>query len=211
MNKLKVTLTAITPNAEAHCERAARDCYDSITKMKDPKVASNLVKTCTISDHLTINGHASVTFRIVGLSRAASHQLVRHRHAVFSQRSQRYVDEEEFTYVIPVSAKTVDDETEFARDMGVIRRMYKKYLARGWKKEDARAVLPNACTTTLNMSMSLEGWLHFLRRRMDKHAQVEIRELAFEIYRLLNKEVPRIINKDTVMAPRKISIDWDAV
>ena len=61
---LKVALTNITPEAEAHCERAARDCYASLDKMKDPDKASNLVKSCTIADHLTINGHSSATFRI---------------------------------------------------------------------------------------------------------------------------------------------------
>lgn len=209
METLKVVLTKITPDAELHCEMAARDCYDSGSKAKDK--ASNLVKSCTISDHLTINGHASATFRITGLSRAASHQLVRHRHAVFSQRSQRYVEEGEFGYIIPKSAKTVDDETEFARDMGIIKRMYEKYISMGWKKEDARFVLPNACSTTINMTMSFEGWLHYLRRRMDKHAQWEIRALAFEQYKCLNKEAPRIFNKETITAPRKLSIDWDAI
>ena len=214
--KLKVELTALTtrvagnnPDMEFHCEMAARDCYDSGDKAKDS--ASNLVKTCTISDHLTINGHAMVSFRVTGLSRAASHQLVRQRTACFSQRSQRYVKEGQFGYVIPKSAHTVEDETEFVQDMAKIQQMYDKYLKKGWKKEDARFVLPNACSTVINMSTSLEGWMHFLRRRMDKHAQWEIRALAFEIYRQLNQRCGRIINKETIMAPRKLSIDWDSV
>ena len=207
---MKVELTAITPEAELHCEKAARECYDSVGKMKDPSKASNLVKSCTVSDHLTINGHAMASFRITGISRGLSHQLVRHRHACFSQRSQRYVKEDNFEYVIP-SHVDPKHKFEFMKDMKTIQDMYDKYIAMGWKAEDARAVLPNACATKLHMSMSFEGWLHFLRRRMDKHAQEEIRDLAFEIYRNLHRECPKIFNETTIMAPRKLTIDWSKV
>lgn len=207
---LNVEMTAITENAELHCEKAARDCYDSISKMKDPNKSTNLVKSCTVSDHLTINGHAMATFRIKGLSRAASHQLVRHRHACFSQRSQRYIKEHDFDYVVP-EAFTDSDRATFENFMDDIMYMYDFWIRKGYKAEDARAVLPNACATTLNMSMSFEGWLHFLRRRMDKHSQSEIRELAFEIYRQLSAKCPKIFNEQTLMADRKLSIDFSAV
>ena len=210
--EFKVELTALTPNAEAHCERAARDCYDSLSKMKNPDEASNLVKACTVSDHLTINGHASASFRITGVSRALMAQITRHRTACFSIRSQRYVDEEGFEFVTPPSITENEDAlAEYNDIMSKIRKSYDRLKYLGIKKEDARMVLPNSAFTTINMTMSLEGWLHYLRRRMDKHAQWEIRELAYEQYRVLNEKCPRIFNKETIMAPSKLSIDWDKI
>lgn len=210
--KMKVELTNITSNAEAHCERAARDCYDSINKMKDPNSASNLVKSCTVADHLTINGHAMATFRIEGVSRALMAQITRHRTACFSIRSQRYVDEEGFTFVTPPDI-SADKEAELQYDyiMREIRLVYDKLKSLGIKKEDARMVLPNACATTINMSMSFEGWLHYLRRRMDSKAQWEIRELATKQYQMLHEKCPKIFNKETIMAVKKLSIDWDSI
>ena len=209
---MKVELTAITPNAEAHCERAARDCYDSIKKMKNPDEASNLVKACTVADHLTINGHASATFRITEVSRALMAQITRHRTACFSIRSQRYVDEEGFNFVTPSSILKNDTaNTIYVSAMEYLDFVYDELKKAGIPREDARMVLPNSAHTTINMTMSLEGWLHYLRRRMDNKAQQEIRDLAFEQYRLLHKECPRIINEETIMAPSKLKIKWENV
>jgi thymidylate synthase (FAD) len=182
-NKRTVTLTNITPDAEVHCEKAARDCYDSISKMKDPNKSSNLLKSCTVADHLTINGHAMATFRLTGVSRALMGQITRHRTSCFSIRSQRYVDEGEFDYVIPESIKSDAVALRIYLDkMEISQDIYKDLRKRGIPKEDARLVLPEACHTTINMSATMEGWLHFLRRRLDRKAQWEIREVALEMY-----------------------------
>jgi thymidylate synthase (FAD) len=205
---MQVTLTKITEDAEVHCEKAARDCYDSIGKMKDPSSSSNLIKACTIADHLTINGHASATFRITEVSRALMAQITRHRTACFSIRSQRYVDEDNFQYVTPDSIKKDQVAlTLYNQMMDDIQKTYDSLKSLGVPKEDARMVLPNSCHTTINMTMSFEGWLHYLRRRMDKKAQKEVRELAHRQYEALNKECPRIFNKETLLAQRKINID----
>jgi len=209
---VKVELTAITPNAEVHCEKAARDCYDSISKMKDTTKSTNLVKNCTIKDHLTINGHSFATFRVQEVSRALMAQLTRQRTACFSIRSQRYVLEDNYKYFTPDSIKNdlkADVIYQLANES--LKKWYEQLLECGIPKEDARYILPNACYTTINMSASLEGWIHFLRRRMDNSAQKEIRDLAFEIYKQLNTACPKIINQDTIMAPRKPSIDWERV
>lgn len=205
---MKVELTNITPNAELHCEKAARDCYDSISKMKDPNKSTNLVKSCTVADHLTINGHASATFRITGVSRALMGQITRHRTACFSIRSQRYVDEGEFDYVIPESMnENLARSQVFNRFMKESKSVYEWLRMDGVPKEDARFVLPEGCYTTINMTMSFEGWLHYLRRRLDKKAQWEIRAVALEQYKQLNRECPKIFNKDTIMAVKKPNID----
>lgn len=194
--------------SQPHCEKAARDCYDSINKMKDPDKASNLLKSCTKSDHLTVNGHAMATFRITGVSRALMAQITRHRTACFSIRSQRYVDETNFEFITPPSIENNPEGISVYNNiMEDIRTAYKTLQDLGVKKEDARMVLPNSCTTVINMSMTFEGWLHYLRRRMDVKAQWEVRELAFKQYEMLKKEVPLIFNKETLMAVRKPNID----
>jgi thymidylate synthase (FAD) len=139
-------------------------------------------------------------------------QITRHRTACFSIRSQRYVDEEGFNYVTPDAIKKNPYALVLYQNaMGFLNGAYEALKDEGIPREDARMVLPNSCETTINMSMTFEGWLHYLRRRMDNKAQKEIRELAFEQYRLLHKECPLIFNETTVMAPSKINIEWDDV
>lgn len=209
---MKVELTNITPNSELHCEKAARDCYDSISKMKDPSKSSNLVKSCTVADHLTINGHAMATFRLTGVSRALMGQITRHRTACFSIRSQRYVEEEGFPFITPSSIKdNMAAHVCYQKIMADIENAYNILRQQGVPKEDARMVLPNSCHTTINMSMSFEGWLHYLRRRMDKKAQWEIRDVATQQYKILNSECPKIFNQDTIMAVSLPKIDWDTI
>lgn len=205
---INVELTNITPNAELHCEKAARDCYDSIGKMKDPNKSTNLIKSCTIADHLTINGHASATFRITGVSRALMGQITRHRTACFSIRSQRYVLEDKFGYVTPPSILANSPcNVVYQKLMSDIKTTYKNLIAQGIPKEDVRMILPNSCETTINMTMSFEGWLHYLRRRLDKKAQWEIREVALKQYKELNSHCPKIFNKETILAKPKYNID----
>lgn len=205
---MQVVLTNITPDAELHCEKAARDCYDSISKMKDPNTATNLIKACTKADHLTVNGHAMASFRITGVSRALMGQITRHRTACFSIRSQRYVDEEGFEYVTPPTVKqNKAADALYQKGMADLAKLYDSLKMCGVPKEDARMVLPNSCYTTINMSMSFEGWLHYLRRRLDKKAQWEIRELAQQQYKALHKACPKIFNKETILAMPKYNID----
>lgn len=132
--------------------------------------------------------HCLYTWRVSGISRACSHQLVRHRIASYSQRSQRYVSEKEFEYVTPKSldGKTVVDDFNSSTDaseiyedlMYHIQWVYKELVKAGVPKEDARMVLPNACTTSLVISMNPRSFRNFLKLRLDTHAQWEIRELT---------------------------------
>lgn len=205
---MQVVLTNITPDAELHCEKAARDCYDSISKMKDPTKSTNLIKACTVADHLTINGHASASFRITGVSRALMGQITRHRTACFSIRSQRYVDEEGFQYIVaPTIEANAKAKAIHERVMQAIQQGYDDLKAEGIPREDARGVLPNDCHTTINMTMSFEGWLHYLRRRLNKKAQWEIREVAKLQYKALHEACPKIFNKETLLAMPKYNID----
>jgi len=144
--------------------------------------------------------HSFFTFLVDGISRACSHQLVRHRPASYSQQSQRYVAMRDFPYVIPESLKGVkvkieDKELTFKELMETIGKFYQKAVEEGVPKEDARFVLPNACTTRIVFTMNGEELVHFLRLRTCSRAQWEIREMAVKILKKLREKCPNLFNK----------------
>ncbi|MCK4443933.1 MAG: FAD-dependent thymidylate synthase, partial [Thermoplasmata archaeon] len=128
-----------------------------------------------------------------GVSRACTHQLVRHRIASYSQRSQRYVDEGEFDYVVPPSIEGSEEaKKEFEETMDFLIKKYEQLKDIGVTKEDARFVLPNACTTTIVVTMNARSLRNFFKVRMEKHAQWEIRTLAGNMYDLVQEVAPEL-------------------
>ena len=186
--QLEVELIAVTPDPQKVIEQAGRTCYMSLDKMDDNSQAG-FIKRLIKMGHESPLEHAYATFRIKNCSRAMTHQLVRHRLIAVSQQSQRYVDEEDFTYVVPESMppELVD---EFHNDMKTIQDMYRKWRDKGLKKEDARFVLPNACTSEIVVSANFREWRHILSVRTDKGAQWEIRKAANLILGTLKKHAP---------------------
>jgi len=156
--------------------------------------------------HLSPFEHASYTFLLEGVSRALTHQLVRHRVASYSQRSQRYVTHDTFDYIIPPSleGRTVDtddgpvDAVEYYRGfMEHASCVYGKLRdALGGKGEsanqDARYVLPNAAETKIMVSMNARELFHFFGERLCRRAQWEIRRAADEMLRLAKEATPVI-------------------
>ncbi len=139
--------------------------------------------------------HAHFTFLVDGISRACSHQLVRHRLASYSQQSQRYVSMKKFPYVKPPSVfdKVINingERLDFDRVMELIGEIYEAFVEDGVPKEDARFVLPNACATRILFTMNGEELVHFLRLRTCSRAQWEIRNMAIEVLRILRKQFP---------------------
>ena len=157
-------------------------------------------------DHALASGHESVlehwsaTFAIEGISRACSHQLVRHRLASYSQQSQRYVNMEGFEYVIPESISRRRDGDldpyfylqEYEHLMKEISKLYKGMVDAGIPEEDARYVLPNACCTNIVVTMNARELRHFLELRLCNRAQKEIRELAQRMLECLKDECPEL-------------------
>jgi thymidylate synthase (FAD) len=206
-SKLKVILLAHTPEPEKTIAMAAKLCYSpsDIGNLKE-KIASKdqrgFVEKLMNMGHMSPIEHASFTFAVEGISRACSHQLVRHRLASYSQQSQRYVSEEAgFDYVIPETIKG-DKELEkyFADFMAKCQKSYnhivKKLNRKGIKGEaanqDARFVLPNACETKIMMTMNARELLHFFRQRCCNRAQWEIRAMAVEMLRLVKGIAPTV-------------------
>jgi thymidylate synthase (FAD) len=176
---LKVELVSYTPNPVESCGRAAGICYDKEQK----EDYSSFIKRIIGYGHMDVIEHANFTFRVEGISRACSHQLVRHRHSSFSQRSQRYVSEKESSFIMPsleyVSPEKRSEASALMREY--IQRSYEVYtslIKLGVKKEDARFVLTNAAETRLFWTTNARSLRHFFVMRLDISAQWEIRELA---------------------------------
>ncbi|UAL07677.1 MAG: FAD-dependent thymidylate synthase [Candidatus Methanogranum gryphiswaldense] len=192
-----VKLLAYTQNADSICAAAGKSCYSEkssadLLGLQDPeRTLSKIVGM----GHYSVIEHASFTFSVEDVSRALTHQLVRHRIASFSQQSQRYVSLEEPTYVIPETVKA--DPASLAIYEKTMDQIWKAYneLQKKIPAEDARYVLPNGCTTNITITMNARELLHFFSLRCCNRAQWEIREMA-ELMMALCKEVSPTIFKD---------------
>ena len=174
---MQVTLIQSTPNPIETISKIASICYDS-----DPKNPLGLVKHLYKNGHTSVFEHIYFTFKIEGISRACSHQLVRHRHCSFTQRSQRYCSEDGFEYIAP---NTIDP-CMLALDMASIQVWYEDFQECGVPNEDARYILPNACSTSLYLSCNLRELIHMANERLCTRAQWEIRELVKEMVSLVD-------------------------
>lgn len=187
---MKVELLAVTPDPERIIEIAARTCYQSEDKMVPEKLGQLLPKLIAMG-HESPFEHAYATFRVTEVSRAMTHQLVRHRLMAVSQKSQRYVGEGNFSWVVPPSVPP-EKEADFNRDMESIRGMYAKWIGAGLKKEDARFVLPNACSTEIIVSANFREWRHIFKVRCHPRAQWEIRETCLAMLKELHRQAPHV-------------------
>ncbi|MGN0551015.1 MAG: FAD-dependent thymidylate synthase [Acutalibacteraceae bacterium] len=231
----KVTLISHTPMPEKTIAAAAKLCYSpaSIDNIMDglteEKTASFVDMLATIGHESPIE-HASFTFGIEGISRACSHQLVRHRIASYSQQSQRYVDGNKFDFVTPPEIAEDENALEeynkaismqceaYAKVRGALIAKYiKKYLGISSAKneqeliesfkaehkkeysafekkanEDARFILPNACTTSIVVTMNARSLMNFFSHRCCNRAQWEIRDIAIQMYRLCMEKAPNV-------------------
>lgn len=208
--QLNVKLLSHTPDPEKTVSAAAKLCYSksSIEQIMSREVTGSqddFLSKLTDSGHLSPIEHASFSFAIEGISRACSHQLVRHRLASYSQQSQRYVNQaNQFRYVIP-SVIRGDDALRacFEKAMEETRKSYvklhemliQKGLSSEAAKEDARFVLPNAIETRIIMTMNARELLHFFNQRLCNRAQWEIRALALEMLKLVIPVAPVLFRK----------------
>ncbi|AQT68152.1 Thymidylate synthase ThyX [Anaerohalosphaera lusitana] len=205
----RVRLVRMTEDAEGVVASAGRLCYASETEdilKQDKGSAGEFIQRIIKMGHVSILEHAVFTFFVEGVSRALTHQLVRHRIASYSQRSQRYVAHNEFDYIVPpeLEGKTVEVDGEqvdavayFEETMGEIAGRYAKLQgALGGNSEksnqDARYVLPNACETKIFVTMNARELLHFFEERLCMRAQWEIRGAAEQMLELAKGACPSI-------------------
>ncbi|MGD9475561.1 MAG: FAD-dependent thymidylate synthase, partial [Eubacteriaceae bacterium] len=217
---LKVTMIQHTPEPEKLVAAAAKLCYSTAgaDEIMEDLTAENVEKFLNRlmgMGHASPIEHANFTFAIEGVSRSLTHQLVRHRLASFSQKSQRYVNENQFHYVIPPEIKAIPEgEKIFVEGMENAQKTYDqlaeklmnshmetllkegvsektaKNLAEKKAIEDARFVLPNACETKIVMTMNTRELLHFFNQRCCNRAQWEIRDLAIEMLKECRRVAP---------------------
>ena len=192
----RVTLLAHTPDPERVVHTAARVCYSSkgvVDLLRDSggDSCAPLLRRVKDMGHLSVFEHVSFTFGIEGVSRAMTHQLVRHRIASYSQRSQRYVDEEGFSFVVPPEIADNQEAKElFERVVEDARVAYKRLQGMGVAREDARYLLPNACCSSIVVTMNARELLHFFTLRCCRRAQWEIRAVAKEMLRMCREIAP---------------------
>lgn len=198
--KLKVKLLSYTKNAQEVVSSAIKQCYSAVganelTKKISPQKQKELIQMVLASGHTSTLEHASFTFAIEGISRACSHQLVRHRIASYSQQSQRYVDfsKKGVSFVIPPSIKrTPSLLKEFKKILGQTEEAYFSLRKKNVNPEDARFVLPNAAETKIVVTMNARELLHFFELRLCNRAQWEIRRMAQAMLREVKKVAPAI-------------------
>ena len=173
---------------EALCGLAAAEC----TGAKDHGKA---LEAALRSGHMSVLEHAAFTFLVEGVSRALLAQITRHRLASFSVRSQRYIDMADMEVAVPESIRAdpdlMDEYADLAED---IRGFYRRAIAAGIPKEDARYITPQAALTGFVVTMNARELRHFFKVRCCNRAQWEIRARADEMLRLVKKEAPALFD-----------------
>ncbi|MBI5874189.1 MAG: FAD-dependent thymidylate synthase [Candidatus Omnitrophica bacterium] len=208
---LNVRLLEMTQDPIALIYAACRQCYSAKfaaemfdEKDENPKKQAEFIRKVVASGHESPLEHVKFTFAIEGVSRALTHQLVRHRIASFSQQSQRYVKETNFDYIVPPSiAEDKDLESEFLSIMGSIQASYNKLLEKFKAKgrvgeranEDVRFVLPQAAETKIVVTMNTRELIHFFHQRCCARAQWEIKRLAARMLSLCIENLPEVFSE----------------
>ncbi len=198
-SSMQIELMSYTKNGLELCASAAYTSHKKkrtpeIIKDLDEKTVNDFIKRIIKWGHFSVLEHASFTFGISGISRACSHQLVRHRIASFTQQSQRYVrfKKNEIAYVIPKKIIEKNMLDEYKQMMDKISDTYQKFLDAGIPPEDARYILPNAAHTNIIMTMNARELRHFFDLRCHPTAQWEIREMALRMLNICYKIMPPV-------------------
>lgn len=220
--KLQAELIQHTPEPERLVAAAAKLCYsqsgiDQIAEGLSQPVIENFLNMLGEIGHESPVEHVSFTFGIAGVSRSLLAQLTRHRIASYSVRSQRYVNEGHFEYIIPPEIEAIAEaKAVFIQAMEADQESYDKLfyllkekhqqifisegrteeearqLAEKKANEDARFVLPNACETKIVVTMNARSLFNFFRLRCCNRAQWEIRALAIEMLSQVRKAAPTL-------------------
>jgi thymidylate synthase (FAD) len=192
---LKVTLTDHTYDPENAIGEAASICYGSDTS-RDANIRR--ARGCKDKGHLATLRFAYATFNISGISRVCSHQLVRMAHAGVLQKSQRYCREANVTYVFPPAYSSLPQSMK-EEWQDILVRAANLYdglvVSKSMHQQDARFILPQACTTELNICLNFQGYKDLLKNRCTKAAQWEVREMAQEIKKQLAVIAPNIFGE----------------
>ena len=184
---MKVTLVNYAQQGEYLAHLGAAVCVDKLDNPTEKGMLSAIN-----SGHDSVLEHLPLTWVIEDVSRALTHQLVRHRIASYSQQSQRYakVNTEEQWFIIPESVVScsLNVISKYNSLMEDIARFYNEMCSKGIPNEDARMILPNACFTSIMVSMNARSFSEAATLRTCNRAQWEIRQM-FKLMRDSIKDV----------------------
>lgn len=181
---MQVKLINYTPNMVDTMATAVSKCY-----AKEP--SKFIVQKCISSKHTSVTEHSYYSFEVSGVSRAFLAQLTRHRHLSFTVESQRYTNQSNCDFITPESIKNYEVAFDiYKHAIQNSLNCYDNLVKLGIPPEDARMILPNATETKLVVSGNYRSWMEFCEKRMDKKAQEEIREFAFNVDRLIHEVTP---------------------
>ncbi len=196
---MNVELLYHTPDPERAIATAARLCYAPVgaaelMETMPPERVQSVLSTIMSSGHFSTLEHASYTFAVDGVSRALTHQLVRHRIASFNQQSQRYVKFTGDVAVVKPQSVAGNERAEAVFDEAIAAAVdaYHKLLDAGVPAEDARYLLPNAAESKIVITMNVRELLHFFSLRCCNRAQWEIRDMAHRMLELARPTAPFI-------------------
>ena len=197
-NKPIVNLISKPENMLRTIYTACRTCYSADLPINiydnatDEEKMLKLVERVISSGHYSTIEHIQVSFAISNVSRACTHQLVRHRHMSFSQKSQRYVKEKGlFDYIVPPTiARNADLAEKYNKFMKNVSEFYLELTDMGIPAEDARFILPNAAASSMVASLNLREMIHLANIRLCTRAQYEIRTMVKMMCDELIKEEP---------------------
>jgi thymidylate synthase (FAD) len=196
---LKVVLLSHSPDPERAVATAARNCYsprdiETIDENWSDGEVEKMVSRVRDAGHLSTFEHTMFSFGVSGVSRALTHQLVRHRHMSYEQKSQRYIKVKgQFDFITPPSIGARPEvRAKYEAMMASIADFYAAALAADVPAEDARFILPNAAETQIVITANARALLDFFTLRSCNNAQWEIRELAFAMLRLVKKVAPSL-------------------
>ena len=188
-----------TPDPERAIATAARLCYapvgaSELMETMPPERVQSVLSTIMKSGHFSTLEHVSYTFAIDGVSRALTHQLVRHRIASFNQQSQRYVKFKGEIPMVKPATVAADPECDrlFDEAAAAVAEAYRALVEAGIPAEDARYLLPNACETKMVVTMNARSLQNFFHLRCCSRAQWEIRALAEEMYKQVYAVAPTL-------------------
>jgi len=198
MTKSEVKLINTPESLKKIIYTAYRTCYspDGAGKIWDTSVSPDKMLNLILKFgdiHDSPLEHIQFTFTIDSISRAATHQLVRHRHMSFSQKSQRYITEKgQFDYIVPGSIENsfLLNPGEYEGLMCDIQRLYTQMISMGIPAEDARYVLPNAATSSMTVSLNLRAMINLCNLRLCTRAQKEIRDVVKMMRNLVVEKEP---------------------
>jgi thymidylate synthase (FAD) len=197
----KVQLVTFTPNPDTVASIAARMCYSSggIDSLLEHDNITAVLPKVLASGHLSVLRHVMFTFAVEGISRACSHQLVRHSVGVgISQQSQRYVKSDSPTYIVPPTIENFGSKglsRFFDTSIRHSWEQYKEVMAAGIPAEDARFLLPNAAETKMLISFTGEALLHLFEKRDCIRSQWEIKSIVNLMMPLVKSVAPIMFDK----------------